>query len=505
MEDMPQTDAFLYIWAAGTFVRRHKMPVAGHGAGRKSKQKPTAMKWFSLISLVLLSFLFAPAQNQDINAMRRALDAQRTDTGKIKALIELSGAYQNYKPDTALELSQQALLLSKNISYIKGESWSLNQIAGAFSKIGNYPKALEYYLEQLKIEEKINDPYNMAINNMNIANVFQFENDRQRALVYARTSDSIIEANNLEDLKSYIFLNLGDIYEKNEQLDSALAYSRRAWEVSDRQHDGFMTGSALNNLANVYAGSGEPDKALTHYHMALPYLEKFNNEDFVCESTLGLAKLFDQQGRHDSAEWYARRSLAVAGASGFQGRILNASAFLSDHFRKLKQTDSALRFLDKTLAMKDSIYGGDKERQLQILAIDENLRQKELKELKIIENEERKQRLQLLAIGIFIPVFFLFTVFLSRRKINPRIIESIGILCLLLLFEYLTLLVHPKVAETTHHSPVLEIIVFVGIAAVLTPAHHRIERWLLRLLTHKKTVSAEMAKVDDTENNNPIG
>ena len=38
-----------------------------------------------------------------------------------------------------------------------------------------------------------------------------------------------------------------------------------------------------------------------------------------------------------------------------------------------------------------------------------------------------------------------------------------GIISLLLLFEYLTLLLHPMIANLTHHKPVLELLIFVVI------------------------------------------
>lgn len=71
-----------------------------------------------------------------------------------------------------------------------------------------------------------------------------------------------------------------------------------------------------------------------------------------------------------------------------------------------------------------------------------------------------------------------------------------GILSLLILFEYLTLLLHPVVAEFTHHTPILELLIFVCIAAILIPAHHRIEHWLIHKLAEiqKKHADARILK-----------
>ena len=60
-----------------------------------------------------------------------------------------------------------------------------------------------------------------------------------------------------------------------------------------------------------------------------------------------------------------------------------------------------------------------------------------------------------------------------------------GVLSLLFLFEFLTLLLHPVIVEFTHHTPIFELLIFVAIAALLVPAHHRLEHILLKKLTVK--------------------
>src|SRR5450432_3950492 len=96
-----------------------------------------------LISHLLISFsLFA--QNRAVDSLKTALENEKTDTGKITLLYTLSQAYQNSKPDSALLLAREAYSMSKNKKFIGGESWSLGEMAVAYNRIGDFPKALEY-------------------------------------------------------------------------------------------------------------------------------------------------------------------------------------------------------------------------------------------------------------------------------------------------------------------------------------------------------------------------
>jgi hypothetical protein len=98
----------------------------------------------------------------------------------------------------------------------------------------------------------------------------------------------------------------------------------------------------------------------------------------------------------------------------------------------------------------------------------------------------------MLFIALFIPGFFILTLLLSRVRIPIRVIKVLGVLSLLIFFEFLTLLLHPTVKEIMHHIPVLEMLIFVAIASILIPLHHKVEHWLIeKLLQNRERISGE--------------
>jgi hypothetical protein len=179
-------------------------------------------------------------------------------------------------------------------------------------------------------------------------------------------------------------------------------------------------------------------------------------------------------------------SFSMAERDRFLSRELDAANFLSEHYKSLKMYDSAFFYMEQTIALKDSVKGQEKIKEAMIISNNEQLRQVEIAEQKLRDKETRFQQLQLLAIAIFIPLFFLITLLISRVKTHIKIIKFMGIISLLLVFEYLTLLLHPFVAELTHHIPILELLIFVCIAAGLIPLHHRLEHLLIERLTKGK-------------------
>lgn len=450
----------------------------------------------SKILLLLACLLFASgafAQKNKADSLAKLLSSEKKDSNRVRLLWQMAGVVDIYNPDTALLLSQQALYLSKEIKYEEGQSKSLGALANTFVKIGNYPRAVELYLEKLKLEEKRNTPRNLAsvLLNLGVVNVLQEEYNK--ALEYYAQADSVIKKYDVEDMKYFILLNLGDVYNRLDQSDSAYHYFSRSLQLAEKLKDDDLVGTSMTGLGHSYLKMRNYQQAQSNYQKAIGYLQAANDDEILCEATLGLANLYKQTNRPDSAKLYASLSLATAKRGNFLSHQLEAAEFLSNHYRERQNMDSAFTYVNEVLQINDTINSKSRIRQSQILSTNEQLRQLEIKENKKIAAKERFKQLQLLFIGIFIPGFFLFTLSLSRITINERVIKLLGILSLLIFFEYLTLLLHPYVGELTHHTPVYEMLIYVTIAAILIPIHHRVEHWLIKRLLRNQSLQQKLS------------
>lgn len=441
-------------------------------------------------SLLLITGIFisgvADAQKARADSLTRLLAAEKTDSNRVTFMWKIASATSVYNPDTALTVGFEALSLARKIGFTEGESRATGILANTFLKIGNYPKALELNIDKLKIEEKRHVPANLASVLMNIGIVYALQEEYAKALSYYNRADSIIQRDNVEVLKYNIALNTGDTYDRLGQSDSAFRYFSRSLELARELDDGDLIGTSMTGLGHAYRKTGQFGASRSHYLSAIRYLEEARDDEVLCEATLGLARLYEKARRYDSAGFYAGRSLQVAKSGGFLGAELQAAEFLTDHFRETRNIDSAFNYVSYVRGLNDEVNSKDKIRESQIISSNEQYRQLELQESKLTAQKKRNQQLQMLLIGIFIPGIFLLTLFLSRVSVKPRLIRILGVLSLLFLFEYLTLLLHPTVARLTHHTPIYEILIFVALAAILIPAHHRLEHWLIHKLLHHR-------------------
>ena len=443
-----------------------------------------------LFLIFLLFSAIAFSQKSKVDSLSKLLTAEKTDTNRVRLMWQLARDMSVYNPDTALGLATQALFLARKIDYTEGESRSLGILANTFIKIGNYPRALELNLQKLQLEEQRNKPRNLGSVLISIGVVYVLQEEYRKAMIYFSKADSVIVQHSIEDLKYYSAVNIGDVYNRLNISDSAFTFFNKSLELArnfpDKDLTGDLIGTSMTGLGHTYLKLGSHQNSLTNYQTAIGYLLAANDDEVLCEATLGLANLFEHLNKYDSAGYYANMSLAIAKKDGFLSKELEAADFLTDHYKKIKSIDSAFSYVSYVRSLNDSVNSRSKIRESQVISSNEQFRQLELEENKRIEKQERNQQLQMLLIAIFIPGFFLLTLFLSRVRVHIKLIRLLGILSLLFLFEYLTLLLHPTVARLTHHTPVYEILIFVALAAILIPLHHRLEHWLINKLLHHR-------------------
>ena len=250
--------------------------------------------------------------------------------------------------------------------------------ATLFNSTGNYPKALELFLEALKKFEQINNQEGIARALGSIGTVYIHQGEHRQGLDYTLRAKSIVESLHDDFYMGIAFVNLGEIYEKLNQLDSARIYTQQAYELAIKLNDIEGIGIALNTLGNIYAKMNQPIIALEFYRSALPYHIKANSNDYICENSLGMARLFQQMGQTDSSLHYAHLSLVTAKNVGFVNYELNATSFLTDYYKRANNVDSAFAYQSATIAAKDSLFSQEKVKQIQQLSFEETLRQEEL-------------------------------------------------------------------------------------------------------------------------------
>jgi len=130
---------------------------------------------------------------------------------------------------------------------------------------------------------------------------YSHQHDYKQSLVYFYKAKKIAE--DIHDNRYLLIslLDIGDSYENLNRLDSALLVTRQCYEIANRFNNIPMRGIALNNLGNIHAKMGKDEMSMEYYRQSIPDLVSDNDDEVICEATLGMANLFMKTGQLDSA------------------------------------------------------------------------------------------------------------------------------------------------------------------------------------------------------------
>lgn len=445
------------------------------------------MKKLFFLSITFCCAAFCYSQDvMSTDSLHTMLRLAKTDSAKIWAMHDLSYNYLYSNADSSMWYAQKALGLSKKTGYTRGEIRSLNDVGNVLANTSNFNGALQSLFEALQKAEQSGDSQMKSTSLGNISETYMNQGDYRHAINYTFSSLAIDLANHDTLYLIYDYMNLGDYFEKNNQRDSALIYENQAYQLNLQTKRTDLMEGILNALGSIQARLGNDNIALAYYKKSLDVNEYTHNMTDLSRTCLGIAKLNQRDGKRDSALFYLKQAYAAGQKASYQDGMLKASTLLASLYEQ-NNNDSTLKYLKLSVAIKDSIFSQEKIKQVQNLTFSEKIRQQQLEDLKLRQEEDRKNNLQFAGIAAFIPVFFGVVLLLSRRKTNPATIEFMSVLGLLLFFEFISLLIHPYITKWTHHIPVFMLLILVSVASILVPAHHKLQKWVNKKLTHKNT------------------
>jgi tetratricopeptide (TPR) repeat protein len=436
-----------------------------------------------VVCLVKLNYGYT--QSRSVDSLKQLLNSTKQDSTRSLLLGQLSREYGTTNADTALRLAEEGLALAKKINFVKGEAVCLRQIGFSNSRIGNNVKGLQFLLDALKMAESINDQKIVVSTLLGIGVIYADQEDYPRALQYRLLAKDLALSSGDESGLMIDYLDLGADYEHVNRFDSAVYYSEQAIALGMKLGNKLVIGSAFESLGDIYSKTNNDSMAIDNYRISFPFcIESGNNEDF-CGSTIGMAYIFRKHGQQDSSLYYAKLTYSRAQNAGFVDEQLGACRFLADYYKDHHILDSAFIYLSKAVVFKDSLFSLEKTREMQRLTTEEAMRQQDMTTQKTKAEEDRVRGLQLLAIGVFIPIFFVGVLLLSRTKVRARVVEFLGIVSLLLLFEFITDLIYPYISLLANENPIWEMLVLVILAALLEPLNFKLEHWVKGHLVHK--------------------
>ena len=367
------------------------------------------MRKVCLILLGLqLSIFNTNAQN--IDSLKQELTVAKKDTNQLKILTDLYWHYINSYPDSAFPYAQKAYELSKEIKSDAGTRYSLGALSGIAQTLNNYKQALNYDSMSLPLFTKAKDTIGTCFTLTSIGNIYSDLHDLKNSLLYYHKALRIMDV--FSDTSHLIYLfhaGISGIYEQNDQFDSALYYAKKAIQFNSDYHYG------LSKMAIAYSKLGKNDSALVFYKKAIPSSLIINARTDLINIYNGIAEIYKAKDNIDSATIYAKTALSYESGQHYPSGSLKAAGILVDIYKSTNNKDSVLKYLNLTIALKDTLFNLEKEK----LKVFENITyNEEIKNKDVEADHVRSQnnlKLALLLAGLLAAIIIAFILVGSNK------------------------------------------------------------------------------------------
>ncbi len=417
--------------------------------------KIVLMKKYSLILIFMIVAIHGYAQTYNEYSLPFSLqDSLKkiagTEDQRIKAIVysNMGSYYWRSRGDSAMLYLSKAEKIAKEKKYSDLLPKIYFFMGNVDSQLtGNYPLGLYHGFEQLKYSSLMEDRPKMSGEDVYSRNIY---------LAYLNIAISYAYLGNTEKAKEYMNKIPQDIYIA-EKWDEFIKNSNRnniLWDnrtirsfsnflvryyitVKDfekaklfniRIREITLKSSAENQIPLAYqvfkailmTNDKMYDSAVYYYKLGIDGAIEIKDYKFLLESNLGVANAFDNLGAIDSAIFYSKNVIDLSDKFTYTEALLKANILLYKTHKQIGDNLSAFKYLEAADLLKDQLFNKAKANDAQNMAINEEVKQRELNEQKA----EQQKFLMLSGISVILLVVGIYLYGKRKEKERIRQIEE---------------------------------------------------------------------------------
>lgn len=234
-----------------------------------------------LFLILQITFLFAISQvfaqktgTEKADSLFQELQKAKQDTNKVNILNNIAETIIRINPDLSRQFATDALNLSKELKWEKGQALSILRIGNTFWLTGNSKKAFDYYNKSLQLFEKLNFMPGIATATGNLGLIYA--GDGKDSLALLQYNKALEIDKKLKNLKGVIrhYMNIGVLYSNKGKLKQALDNYFISLKYTVEANDPMNEGIVLGNIGNIYNKMDNFEKAIYYYKKAIDVNQK---------------------------------------------------------------------------------------------------------------------------------------------------------------------------------------------------------------------------------------
>ncbi|HPG10581.1 MAG TPA: sensor histidine kinase [Chitinophagaceae bacterium] len=345
-----------------------------------------------------LLFVAASASSQvSADSLRNIINSKRPYEEQMDAAINLVQHFELKNFDSAIIEGDKALKIARRNTDSTAVAELKRHIGLANYFKGDYDLAAKNYYESISILEKKNDKQRLAPVYNELAKLYRKTRDLNRASSNYNKAESIYRELNDTSGIAMILNESGVVYEYREDYNEAVNRYTASMKLAEAAGDSLSVSYSLSNIAGVYVIEKKYDLAEKNLLRALAIRQQLKDSFALALTYSDLGVAMSGKGDYKKAIEYLTLSNQVAENLKYPELQSNNYNELSEVARRQGDFQKALSFYSIRTALRDSLMGLEKTKQIEEL----NAKYESAKKEQQIADQKHRIRLQdYLFIGI---------------------------------------------------------------------------------------------------------
>ncbi len=302
----------------------------------------------------------------------------------------------------------------------------MNNIAIVYRRTYKAEKALEKYLEALKIYEALKFEKGIASIYFNVGCIYYSFKDYKNAEDYYLLALSLLEELDLGERLARVNMNLGVLYMDQMQLNKALFFMNKAKILNDKE-------GSLKQRTTILLNLGQLAYFKKEYPKALDYYAKCRHIRLKMDDVWGLVKLYNftaqclkDMGRYDEAFENLKASEDICKEFNLSDDLLKNYAIKTELFEICNKPIAALSLYKRITQIQDSLNFGLRTERLEELEFIHHMKIKE-KEIAIKDLALSRKNILLLSLISLIILATAFVLFYLRSRSYRNKLQTLSL------------------------------------------------------------------------------
>ncbi len=295
-----------------------------------------------------------------MNEKLRQLEARLKERGsedtpcteRVDLLLELAEEhFSGDDPQRLIELTNEALELSRHLDYSKGEAYGLWYQSLGCCFTADHEKGLRRVDESRSQLEELGDDFGIAKAVMLKANILRSIGDFDQALPSLYESLEYYRQAGYPYWEAYSLFSLGLLYHEIKDYDQALENHEKCIEVMEGHPELWLVARALNGVGQALDSMGKSREALDSHHRSLALFREIGHAMGEARVLDNIGSIYMDMGDDELALPFHVKSLETRRAIGQRRAECTSLLNIARIQVRKKDADQAIVTLDEAFAI----------------------------------------------------------------------------------------------------------------------------------------------------------